>query len=538
MTKELIISANVHEKKVAIIEDGVVSEFYVERSDENQGVVGNLYKGRVMKVLPGMQSAFVDIALERDAFLYVSDFAELMEDEDLIEFKEGVEAKPAAGRPKPRFEDPRDREQARPGQAGQPPFPRQGRRDFPPQAKVEALVEEPDRESAEAEAAYQQSARMQDVVEQLAEIVVERVIPPPQREEDLDDGSGDQPLSSAPGIGEEEQIEPASVETLGGPEAIDVAEVEAADAEVEPAKEKPEKGRSRRRGPARSEPPKPQRKPGKKPDKSDVGKDAADTSGPAAKRGSRRRPTAAEDESEAVASDRESASAEGSWESEAAAEARFQRVTDDDMAQMAGEMLKDAMVQEKIIERVHNAEYQIVQPQPPPEIRVGTLRSKLTGDSRFQRVKDEEEAVLSSASEPPAAFTLEEDAPPRARAASGWDAGGYGQDQGRSGSSEGEGSGEGREVHRFEGGGSEGYGAGEAEIDSSASGQSGSDASDARPKYEDDEDGEASVHGGRGIAEFAIRRGGRGRRRRREPPAQGDEARPRTDAVPAEGEVV
>src|SRR5215467_9850177 len=96
MTKELIISANVHEKKVAILEDGLVTEFYVERSDENQGVVGNLYKGRVMKVLPGMQSAFVDIGLERDAFLYVSDFAELMEEEELIELPEakkgGVEA--------------------------------------------------------------------------------------------------------------------------------------------------------------------------------------------------------------------------------------------------------------------------------------------------------------------------------------------------------------------------------------------------------------------------------------------------------------
>src|SRR6266481_1192023 len=88
MTKELIISANVHEKKVSIIEDGVVTEFYVERRDENQGVVGNLYKGRVMKVLPGMQSAFVDIGLERDAFLYVSDFTEFMEDEEEVDFKD------------------------------------------------------------------------------------------------------------------------------------------------------------------------------------------------------------------------------------------------------------------------------------------------------------------------------------------------------------------------------------------------------------------------------------------------------------------
>ena len=81
MPKELIISANALEKKVAIIEDGVVTEFYVERQDENTGVVGNIYKGRVMKVLPGMQSAFVDIGLERDAFLYVSDFLEMLEEE-------------------------------------------------------------------------------------------------------------------------------------------------------------------------------------------------------------------------------------------------------------------------------------------------------------------------------------------------------------------------------------------------------------------------------------------------------------------------
>src|SRR6185436_19592078 len=91
MAKELIISANVHEKKVAMLEDGVVTEFYVERRDENQGVVGNLYKGRVMKVLPGMQSAFVDIGLERDAFLYVSDFTEFMEDEEEIDFNETTE---------------------------------------------------------------------------------------------------------------------------------------------------------------------------------------------------------------------------------------------------------------------------------------------------------------------------------------------------------------------------------------------------------------------------------------------------------------
>ncbi|MGH9916703.1 MAG: Rne/Rng family ribonuclease, partial [Pyrinomonadaceae bacterium] len=74
MSKEMIVSVNGRERKIAIIEDGKVTEFYIERGESNQGIVGNIYKGRVMRVLPGMQSAFVNIGLERDAFLYVSDF--------------------------------------------------------------------------------------------------------------------------------------------------------------------------------------------------------------------------------------------------------------------------------------------------------------------------------------------------------------------------------------------------------------------------------------------------------------------------------
>ena len=72
MNKEMIICSNDHETRVAILEDDLVSEIFVER-ERQRGVVGNIYKGRVSKVLPGMQSAFVDIGLERDGFLYVSD---------------------------------------------------------------------------------------------------------------------------------------------------------------------------------------------------------------------------------------------------------------------------------------------------------------------------------------------------------------------------------------------------------------------------------------------------------------------------------
>jgi ribonuclease G len=81
MAKEMIVSVNGREKKIAIIDNGKVTELYIERGEENSGVVGNIYKGRVMRVLPGMQSAFVDIGLERDAFLYVSDFFD--EEEEL-----------------------------------------------------------------------------------------------------------------------------------------------------------------------------------------------------------------------------------------------------------------------------------------------------------------------------------------------------------------------------------------------------------------------------------------------------------------------
>jgi Rne/Rng family ribonuclease len=83
MQKELIISTTSQETKIAILEDDELVEFYIERH-RSQGIVGNIYKGKVTKVLPGMQSAFVDIGLERDAFLYVSDFFEDTEEYDKI----------------------------------------------------------------------------------------------------------------------------------------------------------------------------------------------------------------------------------------------------------------------------------------------------------------------------------------------------------------------------------------------------------------------------------------------------------------------
>src|SRR5438067_8519136 len=85
MTKELFVSSTPHETKVGMVEDDQLAEVYLERENEYT-LAGSIYKGRVTRVLPGMQSAFVDIGLERDAFLYVSDFMELEnQDEDLDE---------------------------------------------------------------------------------------------------------------------------------------------------------------------------------------------------------------------------------------------------------------------------------------------------------------------------------------------------------------------------------------------------------------------------------------------------------------------
>jgi ribonuclease G len=83
MTKELFISSSPHETKVAVLEDDQLVEVYYQR-DTDVGLVGSIYKGRVTRVLPGMQSAFVNIGLERDAFLYVSDVFEDSEEYDRV----------------------------------------------------------------------------------------------------------------------------------------------------------------------------------------------------------------------------------------------------------------------------------------------------------------------------------------------------------------------------------------------------------------------------------------------------------------------
>src|SRR3982750_1666944 len=79
MSKELVIGSNRHETKVAVLEEDQLVEVYFQRANE-YSLAGSIHKGRVTRVLPGMQSAFVDLGLERDTFLYVSDFFEESEE--------------------------------------------------------------------------------------------------------------------------------------------------------------------------------------------------------------------------------------------------------------------------------------------------------------------------------------------------------------------------------------------------------------------------------------------------------------------------
>jgi ribonuclease G len=95
MNKEMIVSSNGHETMVAILEDDLVAEIFVER-ERHRGVVGNVYKGRVSKVLPGMQSSFIDLGLERDGFLYVADVIDTLAEFDKLAGDEDDDAAPAS----------------------------------------------------------------------------------------------------------------------------------------------------------------------------------------------------------------------------------------------------------------------------------------------------------------------------------------------------------------------------------------------------------------------------------------------------------
>jgi len=125
MAKEICISSTPHETRLAILEDDQLSEIYYERENEYT-LAGSIYNGKVTRVLPGMQSAFVDIGLERDAFLYVTDFMELDDSEETDELEKAAasgaatpprEVRSQGGRQEERSEArPEPRQEQRPEQ--------------------------------------------------------------------------------------------------------------------------------------------------------------------------------------------------------------------------------------------------------------------------------------------------------------------------------------------------------------------------------------------------------------------------------------
>lgn len=149
-SKELVVSQSQHETKVGILEEGQLVEVYFQRANE-YSLAGSIHKGRVTRVLPGMQSAFVDLGLERDTFLYVSDFFE-EHGEELEAKEEEPQARRGRGRDRDRDRDrgrdrdrDRDRQPAREAQPAAAPVVREE-----PVAEEEApaaIAAEPPQES-------------------------------------------------------------------------------------------------------------------------------------------------------------------------------------------------------------------------------------------------------------------------------------------------------------------------------------------------------------------------------------------------------
>jgi ribonuclease G len=300
MSKELIVSVNGREKKIAIVENEQVSEFYIERGEENQGIVGNLYKGRVMRVLPGMQSAFVDIGLERDAFLYVSDFFDEEE-----EFERIVMDKTKKG-------DAAEASRAAHERIEQARIEREHRIEAS-QERAEPLLDAEPEDASDVEAAL---APVLDEEEEAIEAPL--------------------PQAAASAVEEEETAEDASGKRRGR--------------------------RGRRRG------------------------KGAETEATAVEAG-------ASEGTAATAldvSDIETPFVSG--------QASFERVVDEDeRAAENGEMLKDAMLQERLFDQIHAVEFDL---EDVPTAEVGSLLSaSAAADSSFQRIDDSDIEPDSQTSE-------------------------------------------------------------------------------------------------------------------------------------------
>jgi ribonuclease E len=158
MSKELYVTSTPHETKLAVVEDDQLVEVFFERENEYT-LAGSIYKGRVTRVLPGMQSAFVEIGLERDAFLYVTDFLEEVEDQDDLD--------PITTKPGPEVEGRRPEPDRRPDSEGRSDYRRNRRlgRQFQNSAPIQENIVEAPEVSAGEEADVNEALPQGDTAE-------------------------------------------------------------------------------------------------------------------------------------------------------------------------------------------------------------------------------------------------------------------------------------------------------------------------------------------------------------------------------------
>lgn len=338
MAKEMIISSSAHEKKIAIIEDGIVTEYYVERSDESQGVAGNIYKGRVMKVLPGMQSAFVDIGLERDAFLYVSDF---FEEEGLDEF-ESVDVKSREEKiSKSTEEVSTERAYERPIDKS----PADRHTGYPKPQDAASVTEEVEEQLEEV--VEETVVEAEDVVEEQSTAVVETTHSIPEIVEVVEVVEAP-PVETAKPTPDLIRIQDDEMPVMAKPTPL-VAETPSEDILVtmpEPVVEEAEPTAKKKRNRVAT----------KKPNAT-------------AKKRSNRRAALQEVDSKPP----------------------LERIVDDETEEVTGELLKDAMVQQKIVEEIRKAEY-----QTPIVVEEPSIETPLSTQASFHRIVDDEEDAESS----------------------------------------------------------------------------------------------------------------------------------------------
>ncbi len=372
MNKEMIISVNAYEKRVAILENGVVVEFYIERADESKAVVGNIYKGRVRKVLPGMQSAFVDIGLERDAFLYVGDFFE--ETEEDLDTTEPLPRLPAERSERPeRQPEPARRETngRRSGRDHRPEVPAESPAvteipgeavafDLKPTEEVVAAPPAPEAIGEDSPATEGPVGDVRVETPLLSSLLGSAAGAQFERVSD-DDTITIQEASSVRGESGQRLV---AEEAVSGEDRLEIEREALAEA-IEPGAP-----RERRRG---------RRK---------------EVIGEEKKKSSRRRSRKVEDE---VA---ELITAETSAAGPSAVEVQFERVRDDDYEEETGDLLKDAIIQQKIIaqtrieELTTSSEEPALEPVEAATSDVPTIEPLTLG---YERIADDDEPLATGA---------------------------------------------------------------------------------------------------------------------------------------------